>query len=113
MHLGRRRKPREETWQFRLYLRLLILLLAIAYLVAFVIENHNETKVRFVFGTTRVSLIWLILLSLALGILGGVLLSQLYRRARRQERSEAADPVPDFLEGDEAVGEPDGAPPPA
>jgi hypothetical protein len=29
-------------------------------------------------------LIWLILLSLALGVLGGVLLSQLYRRRHRR-----------------------------
>src|SRR5436309_7146185 len=80
--LGRRRRGRgEETWQLRLYLKLFVLLLAIAYLVAFVIENHRETTIHFVFSTTRVSLIWLILLSLALGILGGVLLSQLYRRS--------------------------------
>jgi NhaP-type Na+/H+ or K+/H+ antiporter len=37
-----------------------------------------------VVGTTQTSLIWLILLSVALGLLLGVLLSQLYRRSRRR-----------------------------
>jgi len=37
-----------------------------------------------VLGTARVSLIWLILLSVALGLLLGVLLSQLYRRRSRR-----------------------------
>src|SRR5436309_715936 len=111
MRIGRRRKPREETWQLLLYLKLLVLLLAAAYVVAFVIENHKETTVHFVFKTTRVSLIWLILLSLAIGMLGGVLLSQLYRRRRRHERREPPDALPDLGDGDEAVGEPEGAPP--
>ena len=85
MKLPRRRKRREENWQARLYLKLLVLAAAIAYAAAFVIENHRDTQVHFVFHRTRVSLIWLILLSLAIGVLGGVLMSQLYRRRRRQE----------------------------
>jgi uncharacterized integral membrane protein len=101
----RRRRRREETWQARLYLKLVVLLLAIAYAAAFVIENHRDTKVHFVFHTTRVSLIWLILLSLAIGVLGGVLLSQLYRRRRRHELGQAPDAVSDLGDGDEAVGQ--------
>jgi hypothetical protein len=38
-----------------------------------------------VFGTARVSLIWLILLSLALGLFCGVLLPRLSRRRRRRQ----------------------------
>jgi uncharacterized integral membrane protein len=115
MKLRRRRegRRREETWQPGLYLKLLVLVLAIAYAAGFVIENHRETKVHFVFQTTKVSLIWVILLSLAIGVLGGVLLSQLYRRRRRHERAEPPDAVADLGDGDEAVGEPEGAPPPA
>lgn len=116
MHLRwRRREPREETWwQPRLHLTLVLIALAIAYLVAFVIENNRQTTVHFVLGTTAVSLIWLILLSLALGMGGGVLVSQLYGRShRRKKRSEPADAVPDLVQGDEAVGEPGGAEPTA
>ena len=114
MHLGRRRRePRDETWQTRLYLKLAILLLAIAYAVAFVLENNRQTEVKFVFHTTHVSLIWLILLSLAIGLIAGVLFSQLYRRRRRQEVGEPADAVDDLGGSDEAVGEPSGVPPSA
>jgi uncharacterized integral membrane protein len=106
-----RRREREGTWQAGLYLKLLVLLAAIAYAAAFVIENHHQTEVHFVFHTTRVSLIWVILLSLAIGVLGGVLLSQLYRRRRRHELREPANAVSDLGDGDEAVGEPEGAAP--
>ncbi len=106
-----RRQRREETWQVGLYLKLLVLLAAIAYAAAFAIENHRDTPVHFVFHTTTVSLIWVILLSLAIGVLGGVLLSQLYRRRRRHEVGEPTDAVSDLGGGDEAVGEPEGAEP--
>ena len=68
----------------RLYAKLLLLLATIAYAVAFVLENRKQIHLHFVFGTARVSLIWLILLSIGLGMLGGVLFSQLYRRRRRR-----------------------------
>jgi uncharacterized integral membrane protein len=67
-----------------LFGKLLILLAVAAFAVAFVLENRKQVDVHFVFGTARVSLIWLILLSLALGLLCGVLLSPLNRRRRRR-----------------------------
>ena len=75
---------RLREWQARLWLKLLILLATFAYVVAFVLENRKQIHLHFVFATSRVSLIWLILLSIGLGLLGGVLLSQLYRRRRRR-----------------------------
>ena len=48
------------------------------------LENNKHVHVHFVLGTARTSLIWLVLLSVALGLLLGVLLSQLYRRRRRR-----------------------------
>jgi uncharacterized integral membrane protein len=74
-----------RQWQPRLYLRLIILGLLVAYGIAFVLENNKNVSVHFVFGTARGSLVWLILLSVALGVLVGVLLSQLYRRRRRRK----------------------------
>jgi uncharacterized integral membrane protein len=79
--------PREgfrRQWQPRLYLRIVALGLLAAYAIAFVLENNREVSVHFVLATARVSLIWLILLSVALGLFAGVLLSQLYRRRRRR-----------------------------
>ena len=73
-----------RQWQPRLYLRIAILGLLLAYAIAFVLENNKHVHVHFVIGTAHVSLIWLILLSVALGLLLGVLVSQLYRRSRRR-----------------------------
>ena len=64
-----------------------------AYLIAFVAGNDEEASVDFVFGQARTSLIWVILLSLLAGLVGGVLLSQLHRR-RQARRSEASIETP-------------------
>jgi NhaP-type Na+/H+ or K+/H+ antiporter len=50
-----------------------------------VLENNKQVRVHFVLATAGVSLIWLILLSVTLGLLVGVLISQLYRRGRRRD----------------------------
>ena len=101
--MARRRRGERRDWQLRLYLRLALLLLGIAYLIAFVIKNNNDTSVDFVFSSTKVSLIWMILLTLAFGLVAGVLLSQLHRH--RKQLREARDAVPDLGDGDEAEGE--------
>lgn len=74
----------DEQWQPRLYLRWVALAIVVAYGIAFILENGKHVSVHFVFHTTRVSLVWVILLSLALGAVGGILLSQLERRRRRR-----------------------------
>lgn len=76
----------QENWQPKLWLRLVLLGLLIAYVVAFVLENRKSVNLHFVFATAAVSLVWLILLSLALGLIGGILLAQLERRRRRRAR---------------------------
>jgi uncharacterized integral membrane protein len=73
-----------RRWQPRLYLRILLIGLLVAYGIAFVLENRKDVNVHFVLGTARASLIWVVLLSVGLGLLLGVLLSQLYRRSRRR-----------------------------
>jgi uncharacterized integral membrane protein len=74
----------DEHWQPRLYARWILLALVVAYAIAFILENGRHINVHFVFHTTSVSLIWVILLSLALGLVGGILLAQLDRRRRRR-----------------------------
>jgi uncharacterized integral membrane protein len=78
----------DEQWQPRLYLRWIVLIALTAYLIAFILENGKHVSIHFVFHTTRVSLIWVILLSLALGAIGGILLAQLDRRRRRRGAGE-------------------------
>jgi uncharacterized integral membrane protein len=74
----------QENWQPKLYLRLAAIVLLAAYAIAFVLENRNTVHVHFVFVTASVSLVWLILLCLAVGFVVGILLSQLERRRRRR-----------------------------
>jgi uncharacterized integral membrane protein len=86
------RRPRIDTdevsdrWQPRLYVRLIVLGVLVAYAIAFVLENRTQVDVKFVLVTARVSLVWLTLLALGVGLLGGILLGQLERRRRRRSR---------------------------
>jgi uncharacterized integral membrane protein len=91
-----------DTWQTKLWLVLAGLLVIGGYLFAFAVKNDDEVKVDFVVGTTTTSLLWTILLSLVLGLVAGVLLSQLYRRRSRHERREAGDALVNGVDVDEA-----------
>jgi uncharacterized integral membrane protein len=74
-----------ETFQPRLWFVVGGLVLIVAYIVAFIAENTKAVTVHFVVYTTHTSVIWIILLSLAIGLVGGVLLSQLERRRGRKK----------------------------
>jgi uncharacterized integral membrane protein len=78
----------DHTWQPRLWSVLIGLALIAAYVIGFIVQNDSSVDVDFIFGTARVSLIWVILLSLAIGLVAGLLLSQLYRRRRGSDRRE-------------------------
>ena len=54
-------------------------------MVAFIVQPTDQIKIDFIFTDTKVHLIWALILVLALGILFGVLLSQLYRHRRRSQ----------------------------
>lgn len=104
------KEDRPSTWQPFLYLKIGLLLFAIAYSIAFVVENTDQIPIDFVFWTARVRLIWEILLLLTIGIVGGILLSQLYRHRRRaqltKKSGETGHSRADVGRRDEAVGKP-------
>jgi uncharacterized integral membrane protein len=84
--MPRFRKPTEEEireWHPRFWAKLIGLVVIAAYVLAFVLENRKHVHVHFVLFTAKVSLIWLILLIVAIGVIGGALLSHLSRRHRR------------------------------
>jgi uncharacterized integral membrane protein len=99
-----------ETFQPLLYAKIAGLLFVVAYAIAFVVDNNTKIPVDFVFATANVSLIWTILLLLAVGLVGGILLSQLYRHRRQQQLRKKADAVPDLGRRHEAEGQPGGTP---
>jgi uncharacterized integral membrane protein len=77
-----------ENWQPRLYGRMIVLVVLVAYAIAFVLENRKHVSLHFVFATAAVSLVWLILLALGIGAVGGILLAQLERRRRRRRTGQ-------------------------
>jgi uncharacterized integral membrane protein len=73
-----------RSFQPGLWTRLVPIGVVSAYLILFVAFNTRMAKVDFVFASTRVSTIFLILLPLGTGIVLGVLVSQLYRHGKRR-----------------------------
>jgi uncharacterized integral membrane protein len=92
-----RRRPEGplEDWQPRLYAILIGLVLIVAWLIAFIVKNNDRIKIDFVLFSAHTSLIWLIILLLAIGFVGGVLLSQLYRRRSRSGSAAKQHPGAD------------------
>ena len=82
-----------DEWQGRLWAVLVGLFLLAIYVIAFVVRNDDQTDIDFVLFTATVSLIWVIVVVFALGLRGGVLLSQIYRRRRGAKRREPGDGV--------------------
>jgi uncharacterized integral membrane protein len=92
VHLPRRKHidtdELQENWQPKLYGRLIALGLLAAYVIAFVLENRTRVNIHFVFATAGVSIIWVILLAVAIGLAAGILLAQLDRRRRRRSTAQ-------------------------
>ena len=87
MRLFRRPEGPIEEGQPRLYAVLIALVLIVLWLIAFIVKNDEKVQLDFVLLDAHLSLIWLIILLLAIGFAGGVLSSQLYRRRRQLRRS--------------------------
>jgi uncharacterized integral membrane protein len=78
-------EPEVQQGPGRLYAKILALLFFVGYSAAFVVGNDRKIKVDFVFATANVSLIWTILLLLAVGLVGGLLVTHLYRERRSKK----------------------------
>ena len=74
-----------ETFQPRLWLIVVALVLIAAYVVAFIAENNKKVTVHFVFWSAHTSVIWVVLFTLVIGLVSGLLVSQLVRRRSRRE----------------------------
>ena len=101
----------EGEGEWRLWLVLGILALVVAYLIAFVVENSRSVKIHWVFTSSTSSVIWLIVVSLLIGVGAGLLISALYRRRRRRRQpvagaGEVGDPLGHLGGRDEAERQP-------
>jgi uncharacterized integral membrane protein len=73
-----------KSFQPGLWTRLVPVGVVTVYLILFIAFNTRMAKVDFVFASTRLSTIFLILLPLGIGIVLGMLVSQLYRHSKRR-----------------------------
>jgi hypothetical protein len=78
------KRKRRRSFQPGLWTRLLPVGVVSVYAILFIAFNTRMAKVDFVFRSTRLSTIFLIVLPLGIGIVLGVLLSQLYRHSKRR-----------------------------
>src|SRR5579859_3610355 len=72
----------------RFYATIAAFLFVIAYSIAFIVGNDKHIPIDFVFATANVSVVWMILLLLAVGLVGGILLVELYRHRRSKQPRE-------------------------
>jgi uncharacterized integral membrane protein len=77
-----RREGAAEDYQPRLWAIVIGVGLFVLWLLAFVVKNNDKVNIDFVLFSTNASLIWLVIILLGAGFLGGLLASQLYRRRR-------------------------------
>jgi uncharacterized integral membrane protein len=78
-------EPVDTSPPWRFWLKVAALLFFVGYAVAFVVGNNRSISVDFVFATAHVSLIWSVLLLLLVGLAAGLLGSHLYRQRRRKQ----------------------------
>ena len=81
----RRPEPRQRN-EARSWLIVGALALLVGYLIWFAIDNTHSVPIHWVFGTTRSGLIWVILVTLIIGVLVGWL-ARLYGRRRRRAQT--------------------------
>ena len=72
----------EETWQPKLWSKIILLILLVGYGIALVVANSTKVKISFLITSVKVSEIWLILLCFVIGLASGVLVSQMHRHRK-------------------------------
>jgi len=88
MGLFRRAEGAAEDWQPRLWAIVIGLGLIVLWVIAFIAKNGDKVQIDFVLFSTNPSLIWLVIILLGAGFLGGLLASQLYRRRSGRASNE-------------------------
>jgi uncharacterized integral membrane protein len=80
----RAERLRRGTRRAGLYTWACLLVALLVVLVALTIANTREVEVSWVFGSTRQSLVWIILATAIVGWLAGIVTSMLVRRRTRR-----------------------------
>jgi uncharacterized integral membrane protein len=70
----------------RLYIYVFAAVTLVVFLIALILANTDRIEVSWVFGTSSVSLVWLVLISAILGLLLGMVLGALFHWRTRRPR---------------------------
>jgi len=94
---SRSSRLRRQGRHTRLYAWAFVLVALLVVVIALVVANTRQVKLSWVVGTSRASLVWIILASAILGWLLGIATSVVFRlRTRRRRTPEArSDPSRD------------------
>jgi uncharacterized integral membrane protein len=76
-----------KAHRVRLYLYAATAVVLLVFLIALAIANTGHVRVSWVFGTSSVSLVWLVLFSAVLGLLLGMVIGALFHWRTRRPRS--------------------------
>jgi uncharacterized integral membrane protein len=83
----------EEAWQPQLWSKIILLIVVVGYGIALIVANSGKVDISFLFYSIKTSAIVLILVCFAVGLISGVLISQVHRhrknaRARLEWQAE-------------------------
>jgi uncharacterized integral membrane protein len=84
---GRRDRAARYAHRGRLYAWASLLALALVLFIVLIAENTRKVKVGWVFGYSRTSLVYLVLVSALVGWLAGIATSIVFRRRTRRPAS--------------------------
>ncbi len=81
-------RPPARKRDVRELVRIIVAVVALVLLIAFVIDNSASVRVGFVFFSTRISLVWVLLIAAFLGALVDRLVILLGQRRRKRAASQ-------------------------
>ena len=97
---------RRNARQGRLHLYAIAVIVLVVALIALAATNTARVQVHWLFGSSRISLVWLVLAAAIIGWILGVLASvrfQWMTRPPRPSRRRRAQPLPHVEDGDQSL----------
>jgi uncharacterized integral membrane protein len=87
----RRERSRRKAHRSRLHVYAVLAVVLVAFLIALAVSNTAAVKVNWLFGSSHVSLVWMVLFAAVLGwVLGLVLTAAFHWRTRAPRRTRSS-----------------------
>lgn len=85
---SRRERLQRRTRHVRLYGSAILLVLAVVVIVALIVANTNQVRISWVFGHSRASLVWIVVVAAIVGWIAGMATSLVLRQRARARRRD-------------------------